>query len=161
VSLQGSKRPKQETESALPGPAGYEPAGLIRLPHAGAHPSTGEADCNSACQCFRFVQHRHRRQTPVPYPFRTGTELLGFCRDEDLSVSQVMLANECSPSVRSQVCARYGRRRDRELLVGRRSPRRHLSADGVNLGCRSRLPRRGWHGMLDGGRCCMVTAGTP
>ena len=33
--------------------------------------------------------------TPVPYPFRTGTELLGFCRDEDLSVSQVMLANEC------------------------------------------------------------------
>jgi L-serine dehydratase len=33
--------------------------------------------------------------TPVPYPFRAGTELLGFCRDEDLSVSQVMLANEC------------------------------------------------------------------
>ena len=33
--------------------------------------------------------------TPVPYPFRTGTELLGFCRDDDLSVSQVMLANEC------------------------------------------------------------------
>jgi len=33
--------------------------------------------------------------TPVPYPFRTGTELLGFCRDESLSVSQVMLANEC------------------------------------------------------------------
>jgi L-serine dehydratase len=33
--------------------------------------------------------------TPVPYPFRTGTELLGICRDEDLSVSQVMLANEC------------------------------------------------------------------
>jgi L-serine dehydratase len=33
--------------------------------------------------------------TPVPYPFRTGTELLGFCRDGGLSVSQVMLANEC------------------------------------------------------------------
>jgi L-serine dehydratase len=33
--------------------------------------------------------------TLVPYPFRTGTELLGFCRDEDLTVSQVMLANEC------------------------------------------------------------------
>jgi hypothetical protein len=29
VSLQGSKKPKQQTESALPGPAGYEPAGLI------------------------------------------------------------------------------------------------------------------------------------
>jgi L-serine dehydratase len=33
--------------------------------------------------------------TPVPYPFRTGTELLTFCRVEKLSVSQVMLANEC------------------------------------------------------------------
>ena len=28
MSLQGSKRPKQQTDSALPGPAGYEPAGL-------------------------------------------------------------------------------------------------------------------------------------
>jgi L-serine dehydratase len=33
--------------------------------------------------------------TPVPYPFRTGTELLGCCTDASLSVSQVMLANEC------------------------------------------------------------------
>ena len=33
--------------------------------------------------------------TPVPYPFRTGTELLDFCRDQNLSISQVMLANEC------------------------------------------------------------------
>ena len=33
--------------------------------------------------------------TPVPYPFRTGTELLGLLRDQNLSISQVMLANEC------------------------------------------------------------------
>ena len=33
--------------------------------------------------------------TPVPYPFRTGTELLDYCSRENLSVSQVMLANEC------------------------------------------------------------------
>ena len=33
--------------------------------------------------------------TPVPYPFRTGTELLDFCDQENLSISQVMLANEC------------------------------------------------------------------
>jgi L-serine dehydratase len=33
--------------------------------------------------------------TPVPYPFRTGTELLGFCGDQNLNISQVMLANEC------------------------------------------------------------------
>jgi hypothetical protein len=31
VSLQGSKKPRQQTDSALPGPAGYEPAGLIFL----------------------------------------------------------------------------------------------------------------------------------
>ena len=31
MSLQSSKEPKQQTESALPGPAGYEPAGLIRF----------------------------------------------------------------------------------------------------------------------------------
>ncbi len=33
--------------------------------------------------------------TQVPYPFRTGTELLDCCNQEDLSISQVMLANEC------------------------------------------------------------------
>ena len=33
--------------------------------------------------------------TPVPYPFRTGTELLDFCNQENMSISQVMLANEC------------------------------------------------------------------
>jgi L-serine dehydratase len=33
--------------------------------------------------------------TPVPYPFRTGTELLDYCNQENLSISQVMLANEC------------------------------------------------------------------
>jgi L-serine dehydratase len=33
--------------------------------------------------------------TPVPYPFRTGTELLDYCNQEKLSISQVMLANEC------------------------------------------------------------------
>ena len=33
--------------------------------------------------------------TQVPYPFRTGTELLDYCNQEDLSISQVMLANEC------------------------------------------------------------------
>jgi len=33
--------------------------------------------------------------TVVPYPFRTGTELLQLCTDNDLSISDVMLANEC------------------------------------------------------------------
>jgi L-serine dehydratase len=33
--------------------------------------------------------------TVVPYPFRTGTELLDSCRQQNLSVSEVMLANEC------------------------------------------------------------------
>ena len=33
--------------------------------------------------------------TPVPYPFRTGIELLDFCNQENMNISQVMLANEC------------------------------------------------------------------
>jgi L-serine dehydratase len=33
--------------------------------------------------------------TVVPHPFRTGTELLDSCRQQNLSVSEVMLANEC------------------------------------------------------------------
>ena len=43
--------------------------------------------------------------TPVPYPFRTGTELLGFCREERLGVSQVMLANECVRQPEAEVRA--------------------------------------------------------
>ncbi|MCW2804739.1 MAG: L-serine ammonia-lyase [Propionibacteriaceae bacterium] len=34
--------------------------------------------------------------TQVPYPFRTGAELLGLCRRHGLSISQLMLANECA-----------------------------------------------------------------
>ena len=33
--------------------------------------------------------------TEVPYPFRTGIELLQACTDHGLSISDVMLANEC------------------------------------------------------------------
>jgi len=32
--------------------------------------------------------------TALPYPFKTGTELLELCREHDLSVSDLMLANE-------------------------------------------------------------------
>ena len=34
--------------------------------------------------------------TPVPFAFRTAAELLALCRRHDLSVSQLMLANECA-----------------------------------------------------------------
>ena len=43
--------------------------------------------------------------TPVPYPFRTGAELLGYCRADGLSVSQVMLANECAREPEADVRA--------------------------------------------------------
>jgi len=33
-------------------------------------------------------------KTPLPYPFNTGTELLEICQTHNLSISQVMLANE-------------------------------------------------------------------
>lgn len=34
--------------------------------------------------------------TEVPYPFRTGTDLLEICEREDLRIAEVMLANECA-----------------------------------------------------------------
>ena len=34
--------------------------------------------------------------TPVPYPFRSAADLLQHCRDQALSVSKVMLADECA-----------------------------------------------------------------
>jgi L-serine dehydratase len=34
--------------------------------------------------------------TPVPYDFRTAAELVGLCRTHGLSVSRLMLANECA-----------------------------------------------------------------
>ena len=43
--------------------------------------------------------------TPVPYPFRTGTELLQLCTDNDLSISDVMLADECARRPESEVRA--------------------------------------------------------
>jgi hypothetical protein len=63
VSLQSSQEPKQQTESALPGPAGYEPAGLVRCaanreadwaggPSCSAHlarPATAAAATTQCC----------------------------------------------------------------------------------------------------------------
>jgi L-serine dehydratase len=43
--------------------------------------------------------------TPVPYPFRTGAELIGLCRRHDLRVSDLMLANECARRPESEVRA--------------------------------------------------------
>ena len=43
--------------------------------------------------------------TPVPYPFRTGTELLELCRDHGLSVSDIALANECARRPEAEVRA--------------------------------------------------------
>jgi L-serine dehydratase len=41
--------------------------------------------------------------TPVPYPFRTGTELLAQCRASGLSIGAVALANECARRPESEV----------------------------------------------------------
>ncbi|WP_035054855.1 L-serine ammonia-lyase [Andreprevotia chitinilytica] len=35
-------------------------------------------------------------RTPPPYPFTTAAELLGFCRQENKSIAQIVLANECT-----------------------------------------------------------------
>lgn len=41
--------------------------------------------------------------TPVPYPFRTGNELMEICRNEGLAISDVMLANECARRTPAEV----------------------------------------------------------
>lgn len=41
--------------------------------------------------------------TPVPHPFRTGAELLQQCVDNDLSIAQVMWANECARRPENEV----------------------------------------------------------
>ena len=43
--------------------------------------------------------------TPVPYPFRTGVELLDRCTDNGLSIAQVMLANEVARRPEAEVRA--------------------------------------------------------
>jgi len=43
--------------------------------------------------------------TPVPYPFRSAAELLAQCRQHDLPVSGVMLANECARRPEAEVRA--------------------------------------------------------
>jgi L-serine dehydratase len=43
--------------------------------------------------------------TVVPHPFRTGTELLQACTDHGLSISDVMLANECARRSEAEVRA--------------------------------------------------------
>ncbi len=41
--------------------------------------------------------------TPVPYPFRTGVELLDRCTESGLSIAQVMLANEVARRPEAEV----------------------------------------------------------
>lgn len=36
-----------------------------------------------------------QNDTVLPYPFKTGDELLALCKKENLSISDVMMANEC------------------------------------------------------------------
>jgi L-serine dehydratase len=43
--------------------------------------------------------------TEVPYPFRTGDELLQACTDHGLAISDVMLANECARRSEAEVRA--------------------------------------------------------
>jgi L-serine dehydratase len=43
--------------------------------------------------------------TPVPYPFRTGVELLDRCTESGLSIAQVMLANEAARRPEAEVRA--------------------------------------------------------
>ncbi|HIT74156.1 MAG TPA: L-serine ammonia-lyase [Candidatus Avipropionibacterium avicola] len=44
--------------------------------------------------------------TPVPYPFRTGADLLELCLANDLSIAQIAMANECARRPEDEVRAR-------------------------------------------------------
>ncbi|MDT7803966.1 MAG: L-serine dehydratase [Actinomycetota bacterium] len=89
--------------------------------------------------------------TPVPYPFRTGADLLGHCASTGLPISEIMLANELSWRSREEVrdgllriwavmaeCVRNGCTHEGVLPGGLKVPRRAralheklLAEDGV------------------------------
>ncbi|WP_158896041.1 L-serine ammonia-lyase [Amycolatopsis anabasis] len=75
--------------------------------------------------------------TPVPYPFRTGADLLGHCAATGLPISEIMLRNELSWRTREEVraglldiwhvmaeCVRNGCEHDGVLPGGLKVPRR-------------------------------------
>jgi L-serine dehydratase len=75
--------------------------------------------------------------TPVPYPFRTGADLLGHCAATGLPISEIMLANELSWRTRDEVrdgllaiwavmaeCVRNGCTHEGVLPGGLKVPRR-------------------------------------
>jgi L-serine dehydratase len=78
--------------------------------------------------------------TPVPYPFRTGADLLGHCASTGLPISEIMLANELSWRTASEVrsglldiwavmaeCVRNGCTHEGVLPGGLKVPRRARS----------------------------------
>ncbi|MEU5257972.1 L-serine ammonia-lyase [Amycolatopsis sp. NPDC021455] len=78
--------------------------------------------------------------TPVPYPFRTGADLLAHCASTGLSISEIMLANELSWRTASEVrsgllriwsvmaeCVRNGCTHEGVLPGGLKVPRRARS----------------------------------
>ena len=90
-------------------------------------------------------------ETPLRFPFTTGAELLAVCEREELSISDVMLANEQAWRTEAEVregmlhlwsvmveCVQNGFRRDGVLPGGLRVPRRapamyrDLSAQGYD-----------------------------
>ncbi|WP_370971696.1 L-serine ammonia-lyase [Amycolatopsis sp. cg9] len=78
--------------------------------------------------------------TPVPYPFRTGADLLGHCASTGLPISEIMLANELAWRSREEVrdgllaiwavmaeCVRNGCTHEGVLPGGLKVPRRAKS----------------------------------
>jgi L-serine dehydratase len=89
--------------------------------------------------------------TPLPYPFRTGADLLAHCRESGLPISEIMMRNELSWRTREEVrqglldiwrvmveCVRNGCQHEGVLPGGLKVPRRAkalhsklLAEDGV------------------------------
>ncbi|MDN5764904.1 MAG: L-serine ammonia-lyase [Humibacillus sp.] len=101
-------------------------------------------------------------ETPVAYPFEKGKELLAHCRENDLSIAQVMMANELSwrteAQVRSQLlhlwdvmqqCVENGCTRTETTLPGGLKVRRRAPNLRAELREQEAAARSGGAPMLD------------
>ncbi|WP_253859346.1 L-serine ammonia-lyase [Prauserella alba] len=79
-------------------------------------------------------------ETELPYPFSSGSELLAWCATEQLSMSAVMLANECAVRAEDEVLAHI----DRVWSVMQRCVDAGCSTEGTlpgGLNVRRRAPQ--------------------
>ena len=68
---------------------------------------------------FKFLLYKKAKQNNIelPYTFSTGDELLELCSRENLSISQIMMRNECVWRSEEEVKERYNNILDEREVV--------------------------------------------